>query len=349
MRIRPINIIALCAILSASCNPYKIEIPDWGDYEHLENNDEVSEVEYPVPGVEKVKTVLTNSWAETKIADGVTHYYFSGNDDISGQKQNVNVLEVDLNNDSHYISFVHVSPADSTSAVAQKNGAIAAINATYEMPAVYVRLNGYNQSTVTLSPDIQSEWERYWKHNAAIVSDGRRKIGIVNGARGMESTDEGGDAAIDLYNRLPEKWILASAPMLIDDYDPVGERFVPSSLTSSDLNKLNYEDYRRHQGVRHPRTAVALTADNDLLLIVVDGRAGKSAGMSAKELTLFIQKHFNPQWALNMDGGGSSTMYIKGYGDPVNDVLNYPTDNDTWDHYGQRTVRTHICVCPVNK
>ena len=346
MRINSINIIALCTILSASCNPYKIEIPDWGDYEHLENKEEVSEVEYPRTDVEKVKTVQTSGWAETKIADGVTHYYFSGSDDVSGQKQNVNVLEVDLNNPSHYISFVHVSPADSTSSVAKKNGAIAAINGTYEMPAVYVRLNGYNQSTVSLSPDVPSEWIRFWKHNGAIVSDGKRKVGIINGARGMEAKDEGGHAAIALYNRLPEKWILASAPMLIDDYDPVGEHFVPSGINTG---SYEYEDYRRHQGVRHPRTAVAVTEDNDLLLIVVDGRDGKSAGMSAKELTRFIQKHFNPQWALNLDGGGSSTMYIKGFGDPANDVMNYPTDNDTWDHYGQRVVRTHICVCPVNK
>ena len=255
-------------------------------------------------------------------------------------------MEIDLNNESHYISFVHVTPADSTSSVAKKNGAIAAINGTYETPAVYVRLNGYNQSTVTLSPDISSEWERFWKHNAAIVSNGRRKVGIVNGARGMEATDEGGYAALALYNRIPEKWIISSAPMLIDDFDPVGERFVPSGINLSDYS---YEDYRRHQGVRHPRTAVALTEDNDLLFIVVDGRDGKSAGMSAKELTRFIQKHFNPQWALNLDGGGSSTMYIKGFGDSVNNVLNYPTDNEKWDHYGQRVVRTHICVCPVNK
>ena len=42
--------------------------------------------------------------------------------------------------------------------------------------------------------------------------------------------------------------------------------------------------------------------------------AGKAEGMSAKEVTLFLKKHFNPQYALNMDGGGSTTMYVKGKG-----------------------------------
>ena len=49
-------------------------------------------------------------------------------------------------------------------------------------------------------------------------------------------------------------------------------------------------------------------------MIVVDGRSDNAAGMIAKELTSFIKKHLNPQWALNMDGGGSSAMYIKDMG-----------------------------------
>ena len=135
-----------------------------------------------------------------------------------------------------------------------------------------------------------------------------------------------------MYPELTEKNIFSSSPMLIDDFDPVGSRFVPypfneytdSQLKSSSLG-LDGEDYRRHQGVRHPRVAVALTDDNDLLFVVVDGRfSGKAEGMDADELTRFLVKHFNPRWAINMDGGGSSTMYLKGYGDPENNVLNYP-------------------------
>ena len=99
---------------------------------------------------------------------------------------------------------------------------------------------------------------------------------------------------------------------LIDDYISVGATFVPEGLTPEDIKKFRYEDYRRHQGNRHPRTAVALTDDNHLLLIVVDGRWDFASGMSARELTLFLAKHFNPRWALNLDGGGSSCMLING-------------------------------------
>ena len=60
--------------------------------------------------------------------------------------------------------------------------------------------------------------------------------------------------------------------MLIDNNDPVGLNFT-GNVEGMDLNKLDYEDFRRHQGVRHPRTAVALTEHKKLLLITVDGRS----------------------------------------------------------------------------
>jgi exopolysaccharide biosynthesis protein len=125
--------------------------------------------------------------------------------------------------------------------------------------------------------------------------------------------------------------------MLIDDYDPVGESFAGFQ---SDVSRLEYEDLRRHQGVRHPRTAVALTGDNHFLMVVVDGRRpGVSEGMSARELTRFLKKNFNPRYALNMDGGGSSTLVVAGEGDPKTHVVNRPTDAK-----GERTVASHFVL-----
>ena len=66
--------------------------------------------------------------------------------------------------------------------------------------------------------------------------------------------------------------------------------------------------------------------------------------MSAKEVTEFLCEYFNPRYALNMDGGGSTTMYIKGSGESLTDVVNYPTDNNRYDHYGQRRVSTHFLI-----
>jgi len=62
---------------------------------------------------------------------------------------------------------------------------------------------------------------------------------------------------------------------------------------------------------RNPRTAIGYTAENNLVLVTVDGRENQSVGMSLRELALFM-KSIGCYEAINLDGGGSSVMYIKG-------------------------------------
>ena len=59
-----------------------------------------------------------------------------------------------------------------------------------------------------------------------------------------------------------------------------------------------------------PRTAIAKTKDNEALLVVIDGRQPDwSNGVTLEELAIFM-KHAGAMDALNLDGGGSSTMVI---------------------------------------
>ena len=37
-------------------------------------------------------------------------------------------------------------------------------------------------------------------------------------------------------------------------------------------------------------------------------------------------------------------MCVKGYGDKTTHVVNYPTDNEVFDHTGERSVTSHIYV-----
>jgi len=136
--------------------------------------------------------------------------------------------------------------------------------------------------------------------------------------------------------------IITGAPMLIANYKPVGLTFADTSGLKLDLKKLHYEHYLKHQGVRHPRTAIAVTKTGKLLLITVDGRNAAAKGMSAKELTKFLVRYFNPKSAMNIDGGGSTMMWIKG--EVPNGIVNYPTDNKKFDHYGQRKVETALFI-----
>ena len=64
---------------------------------------------------------------------------------------------------------------------------------------------------------------------------------------------------------------------------------------------------------RAPRTAVALTEDNHLLLLTIDGRqADLSVGMTLEELAQTL-KDLGAVEAINLDGGGSARMVIRGF------------------------------------
>lgn len=70
---------------------------------------------------------------------------------------------------------------------------------------------------------------------------------------------------------------------------------------------------------RHPRTAFGYNAEK-CFLVTVDGRQkGYSVGMTLRELALFLRE-LGATEALNLDGGGSTTMWVQGA------VRNRPSD-----------------------
>lgn len=61
----------------------------------------------------------------------------------------------------------------------------------------------------------------------------------------------------------------------------------------------------------HPRTGIGVTKDSlQVIMCVVDGRASHSVGVTTKRLG-DIMRSAGAYQAMNMDGGGSSAMYIK--------------------------------------
>ncbi len=84
---------------------------------------------------------------------------------------------------------------------------------------------------------------------------------------------------------------------------------------------------------RHPRTAVGLSKDNrTVYMVVVDGRSSASIGMTCAELGTLL-KGLGAWTALNLDGGGSSAMYVTGIG-----VVNRPSDGS------ERVVGNHLAL-----
>ena len=72
---------------------------------------------------------------------------------------------------------------------------------------------------------------------------------------------------------------------------------------------------------RHPRAFIGITPDNQIMMVVVDGRFKKhSVGMSIDELS-YLAKQLGMRDALNLDGGGSSTLWNNKTG-----IVNHPYD-----------------------
>jgi Phosphodiester glycosidase len=89
---------------------------------------------------------------------------------------------------------------------------------------------------------------------------------------------------------------------------------------------------------KNPRTGVGYTADGHVLMVVVDGRSSESVGMTLVRFAEEMQT-LGATNALNLDGGGSSTLWIDGMG-----VVNVPSDTS-----GERLVTSALVVMPAGK
>ena len=308
----------------------------------------------------KVVTPSGAGWTSKTIDEGVVYYTFSGTDALSNQKEEVFAVDLDLSKTQYQVQLLYTNPRVFVSEAFKSNAnTVAAMNANFELNSIFVRVDGITRfqiPKVTIGDtDVPN-----WKSEAAFTSNGERGVGIVfagspkrdgkiSGIQG-KTYAEAVSMQRSYYTSIAGSYsnMISSAPMLINDFEPVGENFCDYSLSSTQVNALDGEDLNRHQRVLHPRTAVALTENNHFIMLVVDGRTNYSQGMSARQLTKFLVKWFNPQYALNMDGGGSTALCVKGEGDPNTHVVNYPCENipnkDSHDHTHERARDVHFVI-----
>ena len=235
-------------------------------------------------------------------------------------------LEMDLSGAPQAVSFVRVNPAvygvdiltgegqaaDSTSALCLRHGAVAGINGSYfDMetltPVTYVKNDGFDEGV-----PLESE---FFRVNGSIFSG-------LEGVR-IDALD-----SLSMADTFREA--LSAGPILLDE----GEEYHYPEDTPG------YEDFYRK---RHPRSVVGTDADGYLWLVAVDGRApGRAEGMSIGELT-GLCRLLGLTDALNLDGGGSTTLWTLSSG-----VLNHPSDNRLFDSAGERIVPNVISLKKIS-
>lgn len=187
-------------------------------------------------------------------------------------------------------------------------------------PGVHIRATPYDErwSTVT----------EYATHNhlAAAMNGGfwgmmQHAEGVTAGG-GARWPDGADDTEIGFFavTRGGTAWI--SAPEVDDDEVPaarIGEAVSGQPMLvrdgRPDMPSLDAFD---SANLRHPRSSVGVSQDGKkVILIVVDGRQAHSHGMTLYELArMFVE--LGADRALNLDGGGSSAMFVAEEGGIVN-------------------------------
>ncbi len=93
---------------------------------------------------------------------------------------------------------------------------------------------------------------------------------------------------------------------------------------------------------RHPRTAVGITPEKDVIVMVIDGRLPEhSNGMTLYDIALEM-KNLGAVNAINLDGGGSSTFLVKQEGGYK--IMNFPVDALTPGVVGVREIYNTLLI-----
>ncbi len=243
------------------------------------------------------------------IFPGVSWQYYHF-DNLFDSKQSVNVIAIDLSEAKLKADIAYLDTArQTTSSLAKANDALLAINGSFfdtkKGGSVVFFQEDHNLIDTTRLPNA-------YRSNGAVAIDDQGQIKILRRPAPRWKTSQSYED------------VLSSGPLLI----------FQDQVIRQDSSKFNRN--------RHPRACIGITHDHQLILLTVDGRSAQAAGMSIPELAQ-LMKMLGCQEALNLDGGGSTTLWTQAQG-----VVNFPTDNKKYDHQGERGVANCIIFQEAN-
>ncbi len=228
------------------------------------------------------------------IAPGVTYRHFTG------RGRDIHVARIDLRNEEiQVIASEEAERGMRVSEFAKRNHAVVAINADY--------------------------FDKEMKPIGLVVGPCGRWDGTRDTTREGTVSFGGTKAEIrkqrDVMNP-PDDWITAAVsgwPMLVRNCDALSSKELPGS-----------DAFTRS---RHPRTAIGVSKGGSIVyLVVAEGRREDVGGMSLPALAEFMEEELDVCTAMNMDGGGSSAMWVE------DRIRNRPSDGS------ERRVSNHLAV-----
>jgi hypothetical protein len=116
-----------------------------------------------------------------------------------------------------------------------------------------------------------------------------------------------------------------------------------NTLLIRDKRAMPLETWFKDHADLHPRTAIGISKTRgELIVIVVDGRQKNySEGVSLSELATMLLEA-GAETAINLDGGGSTTLVVQQSQNGVSQILNSPIDNHIPGR--ERAVANHLAI-----
>ena len=239
-------------------------------------------------------------WETKTLAEGVVfkRRYFDGN--LFDSKQRICVLDADLNRPEVSIRPLLISKEgtpERTSQMASKAGAVAAVNHwLYSSGHPYVMVDLLKIDGKVIH--AQADWGTGATHAFGVTADKKALIRPIQ---------PGGD-----WPEVSQAGVGYGLVLLDGALSNVYRK-----------EKFNWGTKALFQGMRHPRTGICITPQNHVLLLTADGRTDSAAGLSFEELAK-VMLWLGGRDGVNIDGGGSTTMWIKERGQTEGKLANQP-------------------------
>jgi exopolysaccharide biosynthesis protein len=287
-----------------------------------------------------VITLLTLvGWAGAVQATPIIEYPYVGitlitRSETVPRAEHIHVVEVDLN--APGLRFELTSPGGTLETVRQttlaylkQEGAQLAVNGEFFLPFPSTDLNALLIGLAASDGNVYSAFESPIQSYALVRNAPALNIDANNNASIVHADTSFVDGRHVLENVVLWNTVAGSAQIVTN-----GVPTIPFYLDGTHPDGLltpggpgSYSNNNSWYNLVNARTAVGLSQDNRTLVIFTVDSAGGSSGMRVGEVASMLINDYGVYNALNLDGGGATTLAWQDPVTRVDSILNVSSDN----------------------
>jgi exopolysaccharide biosynthesis protein len=254
--------------------------------------------------------------------------------ETSPRPETMHIAEIDLT--APGIGFELSPPGGTLEAVRQttagflnQSGAQLAINGNFFLPFPSTDLNSMLIGLAASDGNVYSAFEAPVQSYAIVTDAPAINIDPSNHASIVHDDTSIADGKHVLENVTLWNTVSGSAQIITN-----GSASIPTYLDATNPNGLltpggpaNYSNSNSWYNLTNARTVIGLSQDNKTLFLFTVDNAGGSRGMTLGEVANLLTSDYGVYNALNLDGGGSTSMAMQNPATGIDSLINVSSDN----------------------